>query len=706
MESNENNICFIHRAYTINELKTLCNGNSSKVISIIQTFLEQKQLPKFFISFQQAQNYNMKISIKVLACLLQLTLEYIRYGIDFESTNANEFNSKYEATFEHINLSICYDKYIVPKLVSIISIMCSCKTMEVSCLKYDNVCSIHQEYTNIDLKKICKTQPLKLIGIIKNYLEQKKLPNYFISFSTQIENMEITNKIMACFLQLTLEYVKYGLDFDSTQPHVFISKYNFTFNNIDESTCYEIYTEPKLTALINYICSCNFDINVNTDSTIYNYLKLQNIKPHRIEIIMNNLLNINDKTIDCVTLDKLIEGDNAISRLIHPYIIETFPIKTDYIKFDEKNNKFMSDAPYLLHPNMIEYLSWHLSNKNFSYCNDVHHAIHGEILYIKSIKLYNQCISHFPWKAEKIIINNDTIGFVTKSPYNVHPNRLPYVIKQLSLLDVSICDDIPTLIHDKLISMTEITKKIDKYIIGNFPSNNSNVLITNDSIEFTTSFPYNFPKSRLTLLNTLLSKIDYVNCDDIHLAIHTTIINTLNKLSSPRPKLETYTIDSTSKLPENIWIEIFKAHFAQKPMYFNDENSIEYDTKVWIYLDEDIPTLRKIEFGDPICIMCNKIKKTSQNYDISMGNTIIQFIPIKKCPYVCKKLCSMSIKNSKHITSRRSQQYYNDSIWKLRHLKTKLILIKYSHLELNSIFNILPYDIINVLMNMYVDVVI
>ncbi len=708
MDQNINNICFIHKEYTINELKILCNNNPSKIVSIIQKFFEQKQLPKFFVSFQASQNYNTKISIKVLACLLQLTFEYIKYGMDFDSTNANNFNSKYEATFEHIISSTCYDKHIIPKLVTIISIMCSCKKMDLTTLKYDHVCDIHQEHTNMNLKTLCKTQPPKLVAVIKNYLQQKQLPNFFISFATFMENMTITNKLMACFLQLTLEYVKYGLDFDTADAHVFMTKYNFTFNNIDESTCYEMYTEPKLLALINVICSCNFDINTNVDSPIYNYLKLQHVRPHRIEIIMNNLLNPTEKIINCVTLDKLIESDNAISKLIHPYIIENFPIKAEHIKFDETNNGFMAESPYLLHPNMVEYLCRHLSNKNFSQCNDVQHAIHGEILYVKCTKLHNLCINHFPWTANQVVINKETMEFITKSPYNIHPNRIPYVIKELSLLNVSSCDDIPTLIHDKLMNINEITIKINKHIIENFPSNNSKVIITNDNIRFSTHPHYCFPECRLTLLNTLLSKIDFVNCDDIHLAIHTTIINITKSLTSPKPILETFTIGSTmsSKLPEDMWIKIFKAHFAQKSMYFNDENEIVYDTKTWIYLGEDIPTFRKIEFSEAVCIMCNKMKNPSQNFDINMGNTVIQFTHKKKGPYVCKNFCGMSIKNSKHITTRRSQHYYDDSIWKLRHLKTKLILLKYSHLELNSIFNILPYDVINILMHLYVDVVV
>jgi hypothetical protein len=367
---------------------------------------------------------------------------------------------------------------------------------------------------------------------------------------------------------------------------------------------------------------------------------------------------------------------------------------------------------------MMDYMIWSLSNKNFIQYDDFHHTLHGEILYLKCKRLFNGCIEHFPWKSDKVLINNETLIFITSQPYHIHINRFPIVIKELSKIDFSKCDDIQSTIHDKLLVISKKSTNINKYIIETFPSNNCNVNITKENIK-PSAIKYYFPESRLDLLVKILSDIDFINCDDIHLLIDKTILTVKNKLILKKPTfVKTYTIDFTNIPPfsEKAWIEIFKAYIAKKYIYFDNENNILTNIDYWLYPGEEMPIYSEIKFNVAMCMMCNKMKDPEYDYDIILrganrtGNNNLEINHINKGPYICKKLCNMSIKNSNHILPQKlprsvTQIYYCDTIWKLRHLRNKLLLIKYSYLDHQSIFSVLPYDIINILLHTYLDIV-
>ena len=378
--------------------------------------------------------------------------------------------------------------------------------MNPSCFKYLNKCHIHENFTTGELLELYEKNPVEIINLIKNFLQQNQLPNFFLSFQTTQKN---SIKILTCLLQLTLEYVNYGLDFETINENEFMTKYMNTFEHCKHPNVYDIYTKPKLITLIQKICSCKYDFI--TGFELIGYLHEQNVHPKRIELLTNNLANIVNNDM----LDKIVETELKSSKLIHPYIIENFPVKTDHIEFNKENTKFMLDSPYFIYSNMIDYMIWHLSNHKFAHCNDVHYTIHTEILYVKSIRYFHSCSKYFPWEGGRhVIIDNEILNFIQYHPYNIHPNRFPIVIKELSKIDFSTCTDIPMVVYDKLIMMSEISKNINKYIIENFPSNNCDVIITIRDIVFSVGTPYFFPEIRLDLLVKLLSEIDFINCDE------------------------------------------------------------------------------------------------------------------------------------------------------------------------------------------------
>ena len=543
--------------------------------------------------------------------------------------------------------------------------------MDQLCFKFINKCDIHEKYTTSELIELYERDPRKIINVIKKFLKPDQLPNFFVSFQN-LPDPVLSIQLLTCLLQLTIEYVKYGLDFKTTNENEFKSKYKYTFANNKDPNFYEVYTVPKLITLIKSSCICKYDYNIETESDIINYLKLQHVPNKRIEFVLNNLMNEAKKTIDNIALNKIIKTELNLLKHIHPYIIENFPIKAEYINFNKENTQFMKDNPYLIHPNMHDYMIWHLSNKNFSSHHDVHHIIHGEIIYVKINRLFN-CVEHFPWRSDNVVITNETIEFITSNPYNIHRNRFPIVIKELSNIDFGKCDDIQTFVHEKLIEMSKISKNIPFNIIKLFPSNNSNVIITKENI-LEIAHEYLFPQSRLDLLIKILSDIDFINCDDIHLTIHNMIISVKDKLIRKNPFIKYFIIDLTNipNIPENDWIKIFEAYINNKKIYFDNKNNIMTDNDCWVYSGEETPIYYEINFNVAMCMMCNKMKDPTHHFNIKLlgydrvKRNKMEIKQINTGPYICTNFCSMSIKNSKHIygqvPNQIQQRYYYNAI--------------------------------------------
>lgn len=408
---------------------------------------------------------------------------------------------------------------------------------------------------------------------------------------------------------------------------------------------------------------------------------------------------------------------DKLPKNINPYILNNIHVINGKINLSDYDTTFLINPPYKIHKNMIEYICKIISMIDFDKVNNIYHTLHIEIMKHKGIRLKmvtDVIINNFPYVVDNSMFDDIILQKLIIDGRHIPLNRIPLFLKYFNNVDFSVIEDHQLFIIDELKKMMITTKKINKYLIQNFPSNNSSIVITKRKLGFATHFTtYDFPLSALGILAKELNKINFLECDDIHLTMHNIIINMKKQLVSLSSTIvdvnlsEIYnTFNETNKL------RLFNKYHGRKDLYINNNDIIVKSIKKYVIDDGKCKnmTLKKIIFDCKICVLCDKLKIIKCN-KFYIAAKAVNYNEQEKL-YFCNGFCNFTIytvvnENNVEDPSNLTQYGYTlyniDKVWDLRYFKHKFMMMVIDW-EISN-FGYLHRDIMGVILRLYMKLV-
>ncbi len=505
----------------------------------------------------------------------------------------------------------------------------------------------------------------------KSFKEFSKRPVYVPEYFTQFVYEKIFKQTilechMNCLLKLTIQWIENGNDFDTCDADLFQTEFTKTF--------YSTMPGGVIKNAPNYW-------NKNISPKIEQLKKYCSIVP-KIESV---------ETCSCTC---------------------RVEIGNDFNGFIKGNNRFGSEDEFKEAANK---LSIKLSKMIFC-VYDVHKIIKTDIYHVLASinKIPENIIENFPYSRENITFNYDNIKFATMYPFNIPSKRIGLVMKRLSDINFSECDDIHYTIYGVTKKESVISNKIPKHIIENFPCGRENITINNDNIEFTEK---DFFLGRIDLVVNILSSINFSECDDIHLAIYDKIIEIkeklqfvgrpFEKLQFVGPSMKTVEKDLFD-FPEHIIVRAIERYINSYDTIIVGESGNFIDLAAygyWIYPGEENDLLYKIIFKNPSCILCNGRWAPDYSMKTRYGYGIVGSSSTNE-PFICQRTCNNLVRNFILADSTYERApHIGRKYMQLRWLKNKVLLFYRGFNDMNSDLNMLLPDIVRTIISKYLVVI-
>lgn len=562
------------------------------------------------------------------------------------------------------------------------------------------MCDIHKNCKTLDIIQKCMVDNNEIYKLVLTITDKTK-PNFLTPFHNL--KKEETYVGYLALLELTTLHVKTGKDFRVDDTYKIISKYGHYVNQY--YNYYEDNIEFSIYELINNACKCKPHYLI-TDCILSQVMEKRKdifIKKYRID----NYVYAKEtfKGIkNCVVYEE------QVVKQIHPYIINTFTNGMDKIDLRNYDVTFLTEYPYAIQPYTIDYICDCFLEIKFGGCDDIHKMIHDKIMMFiidRKNMVDNNVGKYVPYKVvDKNVIDFDKL----LNSYILNTKRYPIIKKIFDNMDFNVIEDpqfhISLVLQNFLIS----SSKIYNGIIETFPPMYENVIFCENNMRFVRGgIHYKFPGCKLQILIDKLNSINFLECHDIHLTIHDTII----KLADSFILVDGYVVnvnlsDVYDFLDERSKIMVFRLSMGIKNMYLDENNNAVETTMVYkLKTDTNKPLVKKIFIDVSICMLCDCKKHKSPTITLTSTHKFISNHYDKF--YFCSKMCKkIALKNSYTRGNNDKNNMiikhdYNKYFWNLRHYKFKVLFLKYNWI--NSNFGMLDRDVMGILLGRFIDVV-
>lgn len=548
------------------------------------------------------------------------------------------------------------------------------------------MCDIHKSLTTNELVRICIHDKTEILNLMFDFttITRTKVISSFGNFMNDDDYIKL--------LRMGFGNIKH--DRDVNMDH-YVNK----LNNIDIKYANIVGGSmiiEKVKLLINFACNC---------------------KPHSfiMEMINNNVLDVRknifmDKHkihsiifhdgMD-IFMNTIIAKEVKLMKYIPEILLDKITPKMKTINLKDYDINFLIEN-FSIHPNNIDYVCDEILKINFMDCVDIHMALYDEIYKANNKRIHiihDNIYKHMPYKINNIAeIDIDTI----LSKYNVNIKRYPIIKKILNEINFDDESDHQQCVGHKIALFLD---KICNETIENFPLMYENIVFDkNNMLYVLNKDTYEYPKSELKKLITILNNYDFGNCSDIHLTLHNIILQTKkNLVRTSRVPVNINLSDIYYCLTEKTKTKIIHSFIHGLLFYLNEKNKVVYHYGV--YKDGDYtPKIKKIKFDISICMFCDAQQTKLPKIEFRDSHIFC----LKDCNdfYTCDNICRFILLNNKHIKNHNNNVgnlYYgfdnSNRIYALRHFGYKILFLRNNWI--NSNFYVMNVDIMNIIIDLF-----